>query len=249
MVKRGMRFVIGTVAVLILTAGAALAATGAITISVNETPVNFSYNGQNRTPAGGVFDNQGSKVPDAFIYDGTTYVPIRLVGNILGLPVTWNSAQHAVILGKASANAMPFGILGPSSCTYQSLTCTSNVTVTMAGKTYNSAAQYQIASAFVFPPAPLITTAGYNLNNDYSRFNFTIGLDSSTWNGVTTQAPVTVSIIGNGGQPLWTHVFAPGSAPVTGSVSVSQTPVIGIQMSTVSVASPAVDVVNSTLVP
>jgi len=68
-------------------------------ISVNEAMMRFSVGGADKTPSGGKFDNQGVMVPDGFIYDQTSYIPIRLAAEILGVPINWDQTRYGVILG------------------------------------------------------------------------------------------------------------------------------------------------------
>ena len=52
-------------------------------------------------------DATGSKVyPISF--NGTTYLPVRAVSNLVGLPVEWNSAENTVYLGTFSKLLLPF---------------------------------------------------------------------------------------------------------------------------------------------
>lgn len=39
-----------------------------------------------------------SSTPEPFIYDGTTYVPVRLIGEALGMDVQWDRARNAVVI-------------------------------------------------------------------------------------------------------------------------------------------------------
>ena len=68
-------------------------------ITVNATPMHFYVGGANRTPAGAVFNNQGVTTLDGFVYDKTTYVPIRLAAELLGQTIQWNSNRYSVDIG------------------------------------------------------------------------------------------------------------------------------------------------------
>lgn len=230
------RTLIGVLAGAVLVGGvgvSAFAASGLVSIQVNQQPVSFFFNGLDKTPANGIFDNQGSNVPDAFIYDGTTYVPIRLVGDIFGQPVSWNGSKHAVILGRVE-NTNPLG--APYNCSqnaYGSMCSTPNQ-VTMANQPYPNATQLYVNGG--------ATVANFNLDSEYSTFTFTVGLDDSSNNAATT-----VTILGDGNQ-LWSNTFNPGDLPKTATISVS-----GVNQLTVQAGANGgiseVDFVNTNLQP
>lgn len=74
-------------------------------ITVDETPMQFYVGGVSKTPAGGKFNNQGVVVPDGFIYDQTSYIPIRLAAEILSVPISWDSKRYAVAIGQPTTGA------------------------------------------------------------------------------------------------------------------------------------------------
>lgn len=231
------RIALGLFAGLGLMAGAgvtALAASGMVSITVNQLPVKFFYNGQDETPPNGIFDNQGSKVPDAFIYDGTTYVPVRLVSNLLGVPVQWVGAQHAVAIGKPITGSYLVD-LKP----YRGQVNTPS-TGTMAGTTYENVVQFSDGGGYGTPDS--LPNVYYNLNAGYSKFTFTAGLDDSGADGAT------VTILGDG-QQLWAHTFTSGDMPVQASVPVAGVDQLEFQVQDNGGWGTAVDFANATLTP
>jgi Cu-Zn family superoxide dismutase len=62
--------------------------------------LNFFVQGQDKTPVNGTFDNNGTKVPSSLIYNGTTYIPIRMASNLLDQPVFWEGQSKSVSIGK-----------------------------------------------------------------------------------------------------------------------------------------------------
>ncbi|SDP03646.1 Copper amine oxidase N-terminal domain-containing protein [Paenibacillus sp. yr247] len=69
--------------------------------------LNFIINGEDKTAVDGMYDNNGTKVPASFIYQDTTYVPIRMIGSLLGKTVEWNQECKTVLIGgKASDEVM-----------------------------------------------------------------------------------------------------------------------------------------------
>jgi hypothetical protein len=87
-------FILGSV----LFSGLTYAAT-TNSISVSLDRVKFIINGVDKTTSDGKFNNQGSIVPASFIYSGTTYIPMRMVSNMLGKTVDWDGSTRSVIIG------------------------------------------------------------------------------------------------------------------------------------------------------
>jgi len=79
------------VAALSLTAVAAVATTVQATLSPDIT---VNYNGEVQKMA----DANGAEVYP-LVYNGTTYVPIRAVSNMLAVPVDWDGPTRTVLLG------------------------------------------------------------------------------------------------------------------------------------------------------
>lgn len=76
------------------TAGA-LAATGTQTIEVTYRDIKLVVDGVEAT----LKDGLGNSV-EPFIYNGTTYLPVRAAGEALGKEVTWDGATSTVYIGK-----------------------------------------------------------------------------------------------------------------------------------------------------
>lgn len=81
----------------------ALAATSSRTIQV-EDGIRMSLNGATFIPR----DVNGNEV-SVFLYDGTTYVPVRAVSEAMGLDVSYDSASKTVILVTADKSAAQQG--------------------------------------------------------------------------------------------------------------------------------------------
>ena len=78
----------------------ALVEPNSMTVTVEVDPIRFFVNHVNRTPAGGYVITGRFAVPDALVFDKTTYVPIQLVASLLHKTVAWNSAYNAVVIGR-----------------------------------------------------------------------------------------------------------------------------------------------------
>ncbi|OWA34219.1 superoxide dismutase [Saccharibacillus sp. O16] len=69
-------------------------------LSAVASKLNFYAFGERKSvPAS--YNNGQSSVPSALNYGGTTYVPIRMVGDLMNVPVYWDGTNQAVSAGTA----------------------------------------------------------------------------------------------------------------------------------------------------
>ena len=94
-------------------------------------------------------DANGTKV-EPFVYNGTTYLPVRAVGNAIGKDVSWDGVEKVVYLGAKPGNTESWlDVCGPYQYTRgKEYTLEENKYFTMSGKKY---------------------TNGFTLRTDYSR--------------------------------------------------------------------------------
>lgn len=83
------------------------ALTGTKQVQVSYQNIKLVVNGRTVTPT----DAEGN-VAEPFTIDGTTYLPVRAVGNALGLQVGWDGATQTVTLTGQAANQGPSGYIG-----------------------------------------------------------------------------------------------------------------------------------------
>jgi len=96
-------FVAGMLAaVILLSSGTALANTINRSIDVIFRDIRLVVDGQPFTPR----DAQG-RVVEPFIFEGTTFLPVRAVSDALGIPVGWDGITSTVYLGNVPGGA-PF---------------------------------------------------------------------------------------------------------------------------------------------
>lgn len=101
--------VLTTVMVLGLSATAFAAAGGQINFSM----VNVVLNGQQISAAGEGYDpGNGTIAPSSLSYvdetgGSTTYLPVRRLSELLGIPITWDGTTSSVVIGDAPASAVP----------------------------------------------------------------------------------------------------------------------------------------------
>lgn len=108
-------------------------------------------------------DVNGNPV-ETFIYNGTTYVPLRAVSQYLGKAVTWDGNTWSVYIGEAPGQKQYLvDILQP----YQSIGYSAPSTINMAGKKYAHGIQ-------LF--ADRVGYATYNLDGNYQSLSFDAGV-------------------------------------------------------------------------
>lgn len=95
------------VTVLILGLGIPALAANLVTKELYYNNIQIRLNGQTLLPK----DANGNTV-EPFVIDGTTYLPIRAVGEALGLNVAWDGATQTVILGNDVQMGQPAAWLG-----------------------------------------------------------------------------------------------------------------------------------------
>jgi superoxide dismutase, Cu-Zn family len=69
-------------------------------VGMSTSKISFFVHGKDQTSADGLYDNGGMKVPEAFIHEGTTYMPIRKAADLIQQPVYWESSTRSVSIGK-----------------------------------------------------------------------------------------------------------------------------------------------------
>ena len=79
--------------------GTALAKTGKETIEVSYQNIKIFMDGMEVDAR----DAKGEKV-EPFIYNGTTYLPVRAVGQAVGKEVAWDGVEKVVYLGAKPGN-------------------------------------------------------------------------------------------------------------------------------------------------
>lgn len=122
-------------------------------------------------------DANGQTV-EPFIYNGTTYLPVRAVGSAIGKEVNWDGVEKVVYLGAKPGNVENWlDVCGP----YQykngkEYRLTDNKYFTMSGKKYTN--------GFVLSRSGResdYAEALFNLNGQYKTLSFTVGhIDGAT---------------------------------------------------------------------
>jgi hypothetical protein len=97
-------FLVGAIIGVVLVSGVGYASSYLTSIEVNVKPINVTYNGEEVISAvsENEFKSGSNLVPASFIYKGTTYVPVRLVGEAVGKNLDWNGNTRTVSITDAT---------------------------------------------------------------------------------------------------------------------------------------------------
>lgn len=164
MKERLKGMIVGLLVGTTIAGGTVWAATGMKTIDVMYDNIKIYMDGELVEPK----DANGQTV-EPFIYNGTTYLPVRAVGNAIGKEVNWDGVEKVVYLGAKPGNVENWlDVCGP----YQykdgeEYRLTENKYFTMSGNKYTN--------GFVLSTTYDSAEALFNLNGKYDKLSFTVG--------------------------------------------------------------------------
>ena len=163
---------IGLLMGVLLTGGISYAASRSETIDVFYDNIKIFIDGEELDPR----DGDGEKV-EPFIYNGTTYLPVRAVGQAVGKSVDWDGVEKVVYLGAKPGDTENWlDVCGPylyKECKEYRLT--NNEYFTMSGKKYTNG-----YTMYLWNPAGT-AEALYNLDGRFNSVSFTVGhIDDTT---------------------------------------------------------------------
>ena len=150
-----------TIIALLLGCTSAIAKQSTENIQVSYSNIKMVVNGVPVEPK----DANGSKI-EPFIYNGTTYLPVRAVGDAFGQQVTWDGNTKTVYIGEAP-NATTYL---PDVCPpYDEISYYSGKAFEMDGEKYNLGSFY-FTSPWTSKPYAL-----FNLNGEYESLDVLVG--------------------------------------------------------------------------
>lgn len=173
-------------------------------IEVSFDKLMFIVNGVDKTSSDGMFDNNGSKVPASFIYEGTTYIPMRMISNMLGKAVDWDGSKQAVVIGNQLGDGDYLSDL-PLAATSKSELLQINKQATIDGQTY----------AKSITLGNFLVDVTYNLDNKYTQLSALVGMSFNGYNGSGK-----VKITGDG-KTLFERAYANGSTSADVNIDVT----------------------------
>ena len=167
-------YVIGVLSTVLLIGGAAYAKTGSEAISALYNNIKIYVDGVKIDPK-----DANGKTVEPFIYNGTTYLPVRAVGEAFGKTVTWDGATQSVYIGEKPGDKQylmevcpPYDHKGPTTL----YTTSNGKSFLMGGKKY---------------------TNGFSLdNNNWNRGEIYFNLDGKYRNVMLSMGPVDGTNLG-----------------------------------------------------
>ncbi|WP_240421938.1 stalk domain-containing protein [Paenibacillus periandrae] len=162
--------------------------------------VKLIHNGIDKTPSD----------PDQkpFIANGSTYVPLKSIGDILGVPVKWDGENNAVIIGQQlSSSPLPapssYELNGPNYINSDKafIDLKQNQPMKVNKKDYGKI-------GFTLKNMSFETIAKFPLNAQFSTLSLTLGFDDE---GANYAAARHVSFLDQDGKVLEERTIGPGS--------------------------------------
>ena len=178
MKQRMQGMVIGfLVSVLFLSGITVWAATGTQNVSITYRDIKLQIDGVPLTPR----DANGNVV-EPFIYNGTTYLPVRAVGEAFGKAVEWDGNTNTVYVGSKPGGTSFIKAVPPYDVSSSNRVKTES-NVTMGGTVYYDALTFN-DSGFAL----------HNLNGQYTRISGYLG----HVNGTGVGGSMTITFYGDG---------------------------------------------------
>ena len=158
----------------IMTSGVVFAKKGIQVIEAVYSNIKIYVDGEEINPK----DVDGNLV-EPFIYNGTTYLPVRAVGEAIGKQVNWEGSTKSVYIGKMSGKETYFTDVCPAydfdELRYEECTSENGRNFVMAGERYTR--------GFTVTPYNCESVVSlYNLNGLYNTLSFTAGHVDGTAN-------------------------------------------------------------------
>lgn len=169
MKKRLQGIIIGVLIGSVIAGGTVYAKSGTESIQVMYDNIKIFMDGEEVTPK----DGNGQSV-EPFIYNGTTYLPVRAVSNAIGKEVSWDGVEKVIYLGAKPGNVENWlDVCGPYDYKNgEEYRLTDNKYFTMSGKKYTNGF---ILKASTTGAGKSYGEALFNLDGKYKSVSFTTG--------------------------------------------------------------------------
>lgn len=186
--KEMKSFIAGFLICALIMGGTVAFAAGGTQIEVYFKNIKYKFDGIEKKPSEG----QG------FVYDGTTYVPLRFVGEALGKEVQWDGDNETIWVGKVDGRSTYLSELeyatSEISGRYNAIVFDTweDSKFRIAGTDYIHGIGVAVEP---FMDTKQLVTIDYNLNGKYSTLDGFAGIDDSAKD---IKIPITFKVIGDG---------------------------------------------------
>lgn len=183
--------------------------TSSIEISIK--PVKFIIDKVDKSLSDSVYNNNGSNVPSSLLYKNTIYVPIRMMGDMFGKPVVWDSGKNLVLVGKSVADGDYLTSLTPVKLAKNT---SINTPINVGGQTYENSLSMQVVD-----PSTIIgvynSTQSYNLDKRYKTLSFGYGTTNRSYAGSSAK----ITLLGDE-MEIWSDTVVRGVPVHSTSISI-----------------------------
>lgn len=155
-------YLIGVLSTVLLVGTVCYAASNTKTIEALYNNIKIYVDGVKIDPK----DATGNTV-EPFIYNGTTYLPVRAVGEAIGKTVTWDGATQSVYLGEKPGDKIYLTDVCPpyGGENYKIITSGKGEFLNMGGKKYTNGIKLKYSSGFALS----------SLNGEFKSMSFILG--------------------------------------------------------------------------
>jgi len=193
-----------------------LAAFGTITfaqgiqrqINVALLPLRFIIAGIDRTPPDGMIDTGVSRVPAGFIFQGTTYVPLRFISDALDKDVIWEGATRTIFIGPRGQAIADTPLM--------EIPLWSGPLASVRGNWQVNRARSALETGMrTFSNNPDIQSMSFNLNSLATRVSGSFYIRRDGWTRPRILAGVILTILGDGKALFTSGVLMDGGDPIS----------------------------------
>jgi hypothetical protein len=187
------QFVFGCLVGSMLVSGAAVASNGALA-NVLAGNSKIIVNQVDKTTKNNLYYNGNVNVPSSLMYEGTTYIPIRMLSDMLNTPISWDGKNKAVLVGSSVYNGKYLTDVAPSKISNNNVWINDSGLTTIDGQRYSSTIGFRSAEKYT-------REVSYSLNSQYKSFTFTYGNNNNPQGNIT--------VYGDGVE-IWSGVVVSG---------------------------------------
>ncbi len=157
--KHGLRYLVTLLLCCTLTGGIAWAASEYRTVQIKFNNIKLVVDGKEVAPK-----DVNGEIVEPFIYNGSTYLPVRAIGNAIGKEVGWDGTTSTVYIGDIPDTSSTNYLTPYQQNVWNVYNNEAGQSFTMMGKEYTQGLTFERSS-----------NALYNMDGKYTRIEFDVG--------------------------------------------------------------------------